>query len=316
MAVVEDFPDIEAVRDARPIELAAREARRAAARAAGLPSPAVRVPSAGGEVGINRLLSRLRHAINFAVEEGYIEHSPFYRGSRLVVRPTREQDRTRRLEPGEEQRLLLAANPHLQGLIIAAVSTGCRVGELLSLQWSQVRLDAAGRPRVIELPASKTKTNEARMIPVGQRLAAVLAIATMGPTASRTVRRATFWRRPPLSRLERQTAWRATCKRAGIVGLRFHDLRREFGSRLIESGADLHDVREVLGHANISMTSRYLRSTTDRLTRALAKLEAFDVPPAVDEVASRTEVAQNASGAGERYGYRHHRERRQHVVRA
>jgi hypothetical protein len=97
-----------------------------------------------------------------------------------------------------------------------------------------------------------------------------------------------------------RTAWRATCRRAHVSNLHFHDLRREFGSRLLESSADLHDVRDFLGHANITTTSRYLRSTPVRLERALAKLDppirtpfaqndermpqaASEIPPAVSD---------------------------------
>ena len=62
-----------------------------------------------------------------------------------------------------------------------------------------------------------------------------------------------------------KTAWRNTCRRAGITDLHFHDLRREFACRLVESSADLHDVRDFLGHANITTRSRYVRSTPVRL---------------------------------------------------
>ena len=58
--------------------------------------------------------------------------------------------------------------------------------------------------------------------------------------------------------------------------LHFHDLRREFACRLLESRAELHDVRDFLGHANITTTSRYLRSTTLRLERALTLLERHE----------------------------------------
>ncbi len=71
-----------------------------------------------------------------------------------------------------------------------------------------------------------------------------------------------------------KTAWRNTCRRAGIRDLYFHDLRREFACRLLESSADLHDVRDFLRHANITMTSRYVRSTPTRLTQALERMEA------------------------------------------
>ncbi len=71
-----------------------------------------------------------------------------------------------------------------------------------------------------------------------------------------------------------KTAWAGTCRRAGISGLQTRDLRREFASRLRESGASDHDVRDFLGHANITTTSRYLASTPLRLEQALANLEA------------------------------------------
>jgi hypothetical protein len=58
------------------------------------------------------------------------------------------------------------------------------------------------------------------------------------------------------------------------VDLHFHDLRREFACRLLESRAELHDVRDFLGHANITTTSTYPRSTPLRLARALSLLEA------------------------------------------
>ena len=75
-----------------------------------------------------------------------------------------------------------------------------------------------------------------------------------------------------------KTAWRSACAAAAIEDLRFHDLRREFACRLLESRAELHDVRDFLGHANITTTSRYLRSTTLRLERALSLLEQNGLP--------------------------------------
>ena len=73
-----------------------------------------------------------------------------------------------------------------------------------------------------------------------------------------------------------KTAWRTACEQAAIVDLHFHDLRREFACRLLESRAELHDVRDFLGHTIITTTSRYLRSTTLRLERALTLLEEHE----------------------------------------
>ena len=186
-----------------------------------------------------------------------------------------EAERTRRLQPGERDRLLQHANPHLQALITAALSTGCRRGELLSLQWSQIRRDEHGAARWIELPASKTKTHEPRGIPVSSDLRAVLEMRRTDPKGEEFSPDAyVFGNAMGERRVTIKTAWRNTCRRAGIHDLHFHDLRREFACRLLESSADLHDVRDFLGHANITTTSRYLRSAPVRLVEALQLMEA------------------------------------------
>jgi integrase len=138
-------------------------------------------------------------------------------------------------------------------LIVAALLTGCRLGELLSLQWSQIRRDDKHQPRWIVLSADRTKTNEARTIPIGTRLRAELEMRRTGPDGKdHAADKFVFGNEVGEQIGSIKTAWRATCRRAGIRGLHFHDLRREFGSRLLESGAAQHDVRDFLGHANIT----------------------------------------------------------------
>jgi len=290
--------DIEAFRDARRAVLAAGRATLARAKQLEVQaaeaaegqeenlvhqarslraSVTCRPGSKGGEVGINRLLARLRHVFSWAIEEGYVTVSPFKRGDVTIVHlETRaETARTRRLDPGDEEKLCAHAEPHLRALIIAALSTGCRLGELLSWQWSQIQRDDAGAARWLLLPADLTKTNEARMLPIGWRLRAELEMRRTDPEGKDHEPDAHVFGNEvgePIASIK--TAWRATCRRAGIRGLHFHDLRREFGSRLLESGAAQHDVRDFLGHANITTTSRYLKSTPLRLERALAALEA------------------------------------------
>jgi integrase len=92
---------------------------------------------------------------NWSIAEGMIDCAPFKRDDVTLVKLDRhaEEERTRRLQPGERARLLQHANSHLQALIIAALSTRCRVGELLSLQWSQLQRDEQNDTQVIVLPA-------------------------------------------------------------------------------------------------------------------------------------------------------------------
>lgn len=86
----------------------------------------------------NRDLALLRAVCNWAVLCGLLPRSPFRVGDVPAVRLLREEPRSRRLHQGEDDALLGAASG-LQDLIVAALETGCRKGELLSLQWHQVR---------------------------------------------------------------------------------------------------------------------------------------------------------------------------------
>ncbi len=230
----------------------------------------------GGHVGLNRFKARVRHLFNWAIAQGYRDDTPFKRHGVNVVRldGAAETVRTRRLQPGEEDALMALATPHLRGLLIAALSTGCRLGELLSLQWRDVQCDSAGRARALVLRAGKTKTGTLRVIPVGQRLAAVLEMLVTDPEGEVLPPDAYVFGDEvggPIASIK--TTWRTACEKAGVVDLHFHDLRREFACRLLESRAELHDVRDFLGHTNLTTTSRYLRSTAMRLERALRLLE-------------------------------------------
>jgi integrase len=158
-------------------------------------------------------LAGARHLFAWAVAEGYATETPFKRNGVTVIKLTHQAEgpRTRRLQPGtpgrpgqpavpgEEERLLKHADPRLRALIVAALSTGCRRDELLSLTWRQVKFDDQGIARALVLEAAHTKTNK--------------------------------------------------------------------------------DVRDFLGHANITATSTYLASTPVRLARALDRLDPEPAPP-------------------------------------
>jgi integrase len=231
----------------------------------------------GGLVSVNRCLGRLRAFYNWAIENGHLEGTPFKRHSVTVVRLFKESERERRLQPGageqksEEDRIVVAANPHLRALITAALETGCRVGELLSLQWHQVRWDL----NEIHLPSAKTKARRPRDLPMSQRLRAVLEMRRHGPDGGEYPVDAYVFGDETGARVKSvKTAWWAACRKAGISGLTFHDLRREAGSRLLEGGVPPNIVQAFLDHANISTTSRYLKVTRQGMHAALKRFEA------------------------------------------
>ena len=202
----------------------------------------------------NRDLALLRAAFNWAVLGGLVPATPFKVGTVSAVKLAREESRTRRLQPGEEERLRLAANG-LRDLVTAALETGCRTGELLSLQWHQVRGD-------LFLPAGKTKAKKPRRVPISTVLRAVLDARRLDPAGDPLPPEAfVFGDEVGRRRGSIKTAWRLTCARAKIVGLHFHDLRREAGSRWMDAGVPLATIQRWLGHHNISQTSTYLAAS-------------------------------------------------------
>ena len=226
----------------------------------------------------NRDLALLRAMFNWAVLTELVPATPFKVGTVAAVKFAREEGRTRRLQPGEEERLLLAAGG-LRDLIIGALETGCRLGELLSLQWDQVRGD-------LFLPAGKTKAKKPRRVPISTVLQAVLDGRRNDPAGEPLPADAfVFGDEVGRRRGSIKTAWRSTCTRAKIVGLHFHDLRREAGSRWMDAGVPLATIQRWLGHHNISQTSTYLAASgggdadaMKAFEQALGRLTNVDQP--------------------------------------
>jgi integrase len=219
-------------------------------------------------VAANRDLSLLRAAFNWAVLSELVPATPFKIGTVPAVRLAREEPRTRRLQLGEEAALVAAASFYLRDLMTAALETGCRLGELLSLQWSQVGID-------LFLPAGKTKAKKPRRVPISSVLRAVLERRRLDPAgAVLTPAAYAFGDEIGRPRVDIKTAWRAAVRRAGIADLNFHDLRREAGSRWMDAGVPLATIQRWLGHANIAQTSTYLAAALGNDAGAMAAFEA------------------------------------------
>jgi integrase len=150
---------------------------------------------------------------------------------------------------------------------------------LLELQWRDIEhvtgLKGELLPHRIVLPAEKTKTYATREIPISSKLRAVLEMHRTAPNGKELSPDACVFGNGVGERIASiKTAWYATCRRARISGLHFHDLRREFASRVRETpGNSDHEVRDLLGHADISTTSRYLGSTPETRERAMRNFE-------------------------------------------
>jgi integrase len=224
-------------------------------------------------VSANRDLAMLRALFNWAVLNGLLARSPFRAGDVPAIRLTREEPRTRRLQGDEADRLLAHAGG-LGDLITAALETGCRRGELFSLQWWQVRFSPKAE---IFLPAQKTKTKHDRRIPISSVLLPILQRRRLDPAGAVLPSEAYVFGDEigrPRGRGTLEHAWRAVLARTKITGLHFHDLRREAGSRWMDAGIPLATIQRWLGHKNISQTSTYLGASLGADELDMAAYEA------------------------------------------
>jgi integrase len=261
-----------------------------------------------GLPGVNRSLARLRAMYNWSLRTGYVTHTPFKLNGETAVKLSRETPRSRRLDADrdEEARLLAAGAPHLRAVLEAALATGCRIGELLSLQWQQVvglTIDTtkptpvvtwAPRSEIV-LTAAKTKTKRDRRIPISTRLKAILEMRVFDPNGQLfAADKYAFGNVVGQRILSIKRAWMtAVLKANGIeakyndsanlspesraafakINLHIHDLRREAGSRWLEGGVPLHTVRDWLGHTSIAQTSTYLSGTAQTQHDAMTAFE-------------------------------------------
>jgi integrase len=131
---------------------------------------------------------------------------------------------------------------HLTPMVLLALNTGLRRGELVSLTWSDVSL--AGR--MLTVRGGYAKSGKARHIPLNAEALDVL---------KRWRKQSSEERIFPV--LDPKKAWAAVLESAKVHDFRFHDLRHDFASQLVMRGVDLNTVRELLGHKDITMTLRY-----------------------------------------------------------
>jgi integrase len=209
---------------------------------------------------VNRDLEALRHMLFWAVDEGLLRVNPLSRV--LMVRERRKPRLVVNLI--EEKALLAAAATHLQHIIIAALDSGMRRGEILGQRWEHVDLSR----RLLYVTKSKTPEGEAREIPLTDRLFDLLST-----TDQREGLVFTF-KGQPIRKLK--TGWKAAVRRAGIRYFRFHDLRHTFNTRLMEAGV-MQEVRKALmGHSSgEDVNSIYTHVELPAKRAAIQKLEEW-----------------------------------------
>lgn len=189
------------------------------------------------------------------IEWGYCDSNPVAN----VRKPKNPPGRERRITAREERQILRYAFNHsnndLYSIIVVALETAMRQGEILGLQWEHVNL----KSRIVHLPETKNGTK--RDVPLSLKARAALirmGVKTKGPVFHYTS-------------AGLKSTWRFMVKKLGIEDLHFHDCRHSAISALFELNTlDMMEVAAISGHKSLSMLKRY---THLRAQRLVSKLE-------------------------------------------
>ena len=187
-------------------------------------------------------LALIRHCLEFArLEWGYyLPINPVD----LVSKPRLNKPRDRRVGKDDINALMHALKQtkvtYLKPLILFAIETGLRQGELIKLKWNDVDLDS----RLLKV--KDTKNGEDRVVPLSNKSLSILqSLPRLGATVFNA------------SHSSLQNAWKRLIKRSGLNDLHFHDLRHEAISRFIEQGLTIPEAASISGHRTQSMLLRY-----------------------------------------------------------
>jgi integrase len=213
---------------------------------------------------VHRELSFMRRILNVAVANGWILRNPFEQGESLI-KPGDEKPRERIISREEEARLLAFCTDeraHLRAIIICALDTGMRRGEMFSLKWSDVDFETG----LITIRAFNTKTMRERQVAMTDRLRSELLRLNVHQEDNLVFGIKT----------SAKSAFNWAKKKAGLSDLRFHDLRHTHATRLVGAQMPLPEVGRVLGHTQPSTTFRYVNINEETAKRAADLLNSFN----------------------------------------
>jgi len=197
---------------------------------------------------IVRDLVVIRHLFNYAYSrKKFFGRNPVSESGLPQVNDKKE----RVLTVAEQDLLLNHSSPELRLIVAFALNTCMRRDEILFLNWEWVDL----KEGYINLPHTHSKSKKSRKVPINNIVRKILLERKLQSNGYKYVFNQSDTKAGERTWLQRE--FRQTCKKAGIEGLRFHDLRHTAATRLVEANIPLHAVAELLGHSSIRMTERY-----------------------------------------------------------
>ena len=210
---------------------------------------------------INRLLATLKHMINKGYQWEMCSEETMKRVSQVKMLKENNK-RLRYLNSDESIELINNCKDVTRSIVITALNTGMRKGEILSLTWDCIDMKHGF------ILLDMTKNGERREIPINDDLRAVFTNITRRIDVPYV-----FYDKntgKPYQDIKRSFA--TACKNSGIWDFHFHDLRHTFASRLVMKGADIVKVSKLLGHKSLTMTLRYSHLAPNDLQNAVNML--------------------------------------------
>lgn len=208
----------------------------------------------------NLHIKLLKHCCNLAIDWEMLDKNPVARVP-LYFEDNRVENY---LSDTELKRLLtvLHANRNSPVSLIAlfALSTGCRMQEIMSLKWLDVDLVKG----VLTIRATNNKSKRLRTVPLNQTALEILnQLSTQGKFEYLFINRLTGM---PYRNIHK--VWNRLREKAGLKHLRFHDLRHNHASIMVNNGISLYSVQQILGHSDPKVTMRYAHLSTKTLQEA------------------------------------------------
>jgi integrase len=215
---------------------------------------------------INREIEVLRKMFTIAVNNGWVDENPCL--ARKLRPLTVNNIKERYLELNEEARLLAACTgqyEHMRPIIICALHTGMRKGEILNLRWDCV--DFAKR----HITLLKTKNGKKRNVPISSTL--LNEFKTLKENAQTEYVFGNSDTGKPYADLKRP--FPQLCKIANIENFTFHQLRHTATTRMFALGLDSVTIMDIVGHADLKTTMRYAHPITERKLQAVEALDNY-----------------------------------------
>lgn len=224
----------------------------------------------------NALIGCLNKAVEWMViERNPLDHPAFYPLEEIDAERVRwlgQHDAHDEFTIGERARFYAALDDekttqYLRDMVNIAINTGLRRGELFKLTWANVNFKTS----MITVAASTAKTSKVRHI----GMAAIVreTLERLHAAAVKSIHGLVFLD-PATGKQFKEVRyeWEDLVRRASLTDFRYHDMRHDFASRLVQNGASLYEVAALLGHSDIKMTQRYAHLAPQQLQGAIALL--------------------------------------------